>query len=262
MRVMLPCFKCKEHYKTILSFYKLQKYKKPQRKHLMKSIYDIHELVNRDLGKPAFSYKNINKLYEKVDHDKIFKFIEICVNDLPEVLSMNDLEHIRIFFYSLQHIFPCEGCRQRLKQMIRNRPMNFTNKEDVMHWYFQIKDKWESNHISPRNYLLIQFKNSNHLYITQLPYYNIQKINHLFYQNGKLFANIALGKKNSRAAQNMTIPLFQSVNFEKNHEIKVAKLKNTIDLQTLIRWNELNAANAANAANAVNVPTYQLSFFK
>ena len=240
LRVLLPCFKCKEHYKTILSYRPLQKYKKPRRNDLIKSIYDIHEFVNRDLGKSSFQYQNVTKLYKNVDHDQIFKFIEICMNDLPETLSINDLEHIRIFFNSLKFIFPCEGCRIRLQRIINQNPLSFTNKEEVLDWYFKIKEKWENKHISPRNYLLLKFKNNNTFYITHIPHYNIHKIQNLFYNNGKLFANIQLSSKNLNKSNNMHVSLFPTITFQKNHEIEFAKMKNKLDIETFMKYTHLN----------------------
>ncbi len=201
----------------------------------MKSIFEIHEVVNRDLGKPAFQFKNVANVYQHVDHDEIFKFIEICIYDLPSSLSMNDLEHVRLFFNSLQHVFPCEGCRQRLQRIMRSNPPKFTNKKDVMDWYFGIKDQWEKKHASPRNYLLLKFKNKNHFYVTPISHYNIQKINDISYNNEKMFAIVETYNH-----RRIPIHLFPTVQFTKSHEVEFAKMKNKIDIETFMKFNSMN----------------------
>jgi hypothetical protein len=237
LKTMLPCFKCQEHYKSLMSHnsLRLRKYMKHNRKNIIEWVYDLHENVNRDLNKNKFPLKRVIKTYEKIDHDEIFKFIEISIYELPAKLCMTDIQNIQLFFTSLQNIFPCDGCRIRLKRIVKDHPLtDIYTKEDMIEWYKNIKEKWEDKHASPRNLLLIQFKNKQDQYIQPISIRNVEHVGKYYYtDNGKLYVELeGRGKKK-------TVRILPKVEFQKEHEISNISLKRKIDMEFLIGYQSI-----------------------
>ena len=76
---VLPCEKCKEHYKQNIQKYDL-KNSLGSREDLVKWLIDLHNDVNRDNGKPVWSYSEVyNKYGEMYNQINIYNNIIIFV---------------------------------------------------------------------------------------------------------------------------------------------------------------------------------------
>jgi hypothetical protein len=201
----------------------------------MEWVYKLHENVNRDLNKDKFSYNKVEKIYNEVDHDQIFKFIEISIYELSNNLSLSEIQNVQLFIRSMENIFPCEGCRVRLKRLIKENPLHFHTKEDIVEWYKKIKDKWEENHGSPRNLLLVEFANRREQYIQPISLRGIKKVGNYYYNpRGELY--VELEGKNGKKRE---VQLMSGVEFQKRYEIRNISLKRKIDMEFLIGYQNI-----------------------
>jgi hypothetical protein len=140
-------------------------------------------------------------------------------------MSLSDLEHVKLFFHSLQFVFPCEGCCTKLQNIIHKNPLHWRKKEDIIEWYEKIRDHWEKKHSSPRNIVVVKFANKNTYYPQTIPLRNIITVQNPQYDsNGKIFIQ-GITKKNKIK----NILLFPTVQFMNQYPIESIKLKRGID---------------------------------
>ena len=60
---ILPCEKCRNHYKKNIKKYPLNEYVLKNRKNLIEWLIDLHNIINKMNGKPTLSYKQVIKKY-------------------------------------------------------------------------------------------------------------------------------------------------------------------------------------------------------
>ena len=80
---VLPCDKCKGHYKQNIQKYDL-KNSLGSRQELVKWLIDLHNDINKDNGKPVWSYSDVfNKYQDMYKSDslinKVIIFVIICI---------------------------------------------------------------------------------------------------------------------------------------------------------------------------------------
>jgi len=80
---VLPCEKCKAHYKQNIQKYDL-KNSLGSRQELVKWLIDLHNDINKDNGKPVWSYSDVYNKYQdmyKSDSviNKVLIFIILCI---------------------------------------------------------------------------------------------------------------------------------------------------------------------------------------
>ena len=76
---VLPCNKCKAHYQQNIQKYDLSE-SLDSRENLVKWLIDLHNVVNRDNGKPVWSYSEVyNKYREMYNQTNIYNNIIIFV---------------------------------------------------------------------------------------------------------------------------------------------------------------------------------------
>ena len=83
LQYVLPCEKCKAHYKQNLKKYDL-KNNLGSRQDLVKWLIDLHNDINKDNGKPVWSYSEVYNKYQSMYKpsntvNKILMFIILCI---------------------------------------------------------------------------------------------------------------------------------------------------------------------------------------
>ena len=83
LQYVLPCEKCKEHYKQNIQKYDL-KNSLGSRQELVKWLIDLHNDINRDNGKQVWSYSDVFNKYQRMYQsdsliNKILIFVIICI---------------------------------------------------------------------------------------------------------------------------------------------------------------------------------------
>lgn len=80
---VLPCEKCKSHYKQNIKKYDL-KNSLGSRQDLVKWLIDLHNDINKDNGKPIWSYSDVFNKYQRMYQsdsliNKMIIFMIICI---------------------------------------------------------------------------------------------------------------------------------------------------------------------------------------
>ena len=79
---VLPCEKCKGHYKQNIQKYDLNN-SLDNREDLVKWLIDLHNEVNKDMGKRVWSYSEVYNKYDNLHNsnlvNKILIFVILCI---------------------------------------------------------------------------------------------------------------------------------------------------------------------------------------
>ena len=83
LQYVLPCEKCKAHYKQNIKKYDL-KNNLDSRQELVKWLIDLHNDINRDNGKPVWSYSEVYNKYQNMYKsgtfmNKVLIFVILCI---------------------------------------------------------------------------------------------------------------------------------------------------------------------------------------
>ena len=83
LQYVLPCEKCKAHYKQNLKKYDL-KNNLGSRQELVEWLIDLHNDINKDNGKPVWSYSEVYNKYQSMYKpgtfmNKVLIFIILCI---------------------------------------------------------------------------------------------------------------------------------------------------------------------------------------
>lgn len=98
---VLPCLKCQQHYRTYLSKYPIAPFL-DNRDMLVKWAIDLHNIVNKSLGKPIYSYQQVYNIYNVLN--PINPFLTIQEQEYKFALKKEN-EMIRNKHYGLIIIF-------------------------------------------------------------------------------------------------------------------------------------------------------------
>ena len=119
----IPCITCKNHFKNLLIRYPPH-LNINDRDIMIKWLVDLHNFVNKRLGKKVITLSNAKNIYYKnekliINHQKIIKFIEIIKKSISgNSIAINNVSNILINFCS---IIPCDKCREKLLILV-NQP--------------------------------------------------------------------------------------------------------------------------------------------
>ena len=72
---VLPCKKCREHYQTHLSRYPISPFLDSNML-LNKWVIDLHNIVNKSLNKPQFTYQQVYQIYQNLNPPNPFLHIK------------------------------------------------------------------------------------------------------------------------------------------------------------------------------------------
>lgn len=105
---ILPCNICKEHFIEELKKNPIRKHLS-SRKKLQAWLYDLHNIVNKQLNKNTLSYNEADKIYrKKIYIDDINQFI-IFIKKQVQCGEIR-LEHFNSFMFYLNKVMPTFSC--------------------------------------------------------------------------------------------------------------------------------------------------------
>jgi hypothetical protein len=67
-----------------------------------------------------------------------WNFIHSVCYGAPEVLTYEDVQSYKNFFYSLQNVLPCPVCRQHYKDNLSSVPMHFRTRDELFAWSVEL----------------------------------------------------------------------------------------------------------------------------
>ena len=158
---ILPCSVCRDHYKTHLKRLPL-KDSCSGRKQLSLWLFNLHNIVNRTLDKPAIPADKCVKLYIqnskiKFNHKMGFQFLDLLAKSAKKVRDPTAYVN---FFNTLDQVFPCSSCRKDYGELKEGLDQVETG-DQFYEWYNFIKDEWQHDHLYKGCQQLIQCQVEN-----------------------------------------------------------------------------------------------------
>lgn len=145
---ILPCQVCRLHYNDIIYEHPVLQ-DKITRTYLKQWVFKIHNIVNKQLGKEDYKYyKLTNDLKEKINNKKIISFINNYFINLPQRLSVIDLDRLYNFFIAFCKLYPDKKIRAVLTKQIDTKEFeNIQTTRDLQHWYIKQHHHWNTKEI-------------------------------------------------------------------------------------------------------------------
>ena len=158
LTVVLPCYQCREHYTDWMNSHESDLVDAIDKNRLAELIVDLHNHVNSITQDPplVMSQQDARKLYFvdgtlHICHAKIFKFIDIVVNEAAEEhmeTNIHKFQQYIVFFNALREVFPCPVCRSVLQNlMIEHSITDVTDAQSLITWYKSNQYKFKKAHI-------------------------------------------------------------------------------------------------------------------
>ena len=135
---ILPCQKCRNHYRTLKNNRPVEKFINTQKELFEWSVVN-HNRVNKRLKKKQISVEKATEIYSKpLRHNMIKKFINYLIY---LSLKRGNLGIIKKIFNNLRYVIPCEMCKKGLAQRL-----NWSNDLKNINLPFALKNWYSRNH--------------------------------------------------------------------------------------------------------------------
>ena len=118
---VLPCMMCRDHYYDII-YNKLPLNEKDiNRQYLKRWVFDVHNIVNKLLKKPKYSYKRCINDNEVINHGNILLFMEAVYKSFDyNNMSLYNFDHIYNFFKYFCLLYPDKNIKKDFKKIIKS----------------------------------------------------------------------------------------------------------------------------------------------
>jgi hypothetical protein len=116
---LIPCAVCKIHY--IDYFYHIYtiEEKEINRESIKRYVYELHNIVNEELGKETVSFQKAMALHKKTIHTDIFFFMNHAILQYLKLdLSLEQYDRFYTFFICFCKLYPDRFWRSALQKVI------------------------------------------------------------------------------------------------------------------------------------------------
>ncbi len=123
---LIPCTVCKSHY--VDYFYHIYTIEENEinRTNIKKYIFELHNIVNEEIGKKKISFKKAIELHKKTRHNDIFFFMNHAISQYLKLdLSLEQYDRFYTFFVCFCKLYPDKFLRNSLVKLINS--VNFKN---------------------------------------------------------------------------------------------------------------------------------------
>lgn len=121
---LLPCPMCIEHYKKMISNYNLDRDIKSKDDFIF-ILNDMHNKVNKRLGKKIYSLNDSNKIFLKnakpiIIHNALIEYLKIIDQEQDYGIDIIQKSILLNTIINLCYVFPCEKCRKNLETYLND----------------------------------------------------------------------------------------------------------------------------------------------
>ena len=116
---LIPCAVCKSHY--IDYFYNIYTIEEQEinRNSMKKYVFELHNIINNELGKKEISFKKAMKIHSRTNHSDIFFFMNHAIPQYLKLdLSLEEFDRFYTFFICFCKIYPDKFWQRDLKKLI------------------------------------------------------------------------------------------------------------------------------------------------
>jgi Erv1 / Alr family len=134
---LIPCAVCKTHY--IEYFYHIYTIEEREitRESMKRYIYDLHNIVNDDLGKPKITFRKAMEFHKRTRHSEIFFFMNHAIRQYLKLdLSLEQFDRFYTFFICFCKIYPDKFWRRDLTKLIESPSFKaIKTPSQFLNWY-------------------------------------------------------------------------------------------------------------------------------
>ena len=138
-KYLLPCIVCREHYSDILYNTNPLREENISRLYLRKWVFKTHNIVNKLINHPEYSYENFMKdeKYKTINNEDIFFIINILYKNFNyEKISLYNYDQIYNFFIHFCILYPDMEVRKKLKKIIKSKEFkNIQTPKQFINWF-------------------------------------------------------------------------------------------------------------------------------
>lgn len=156
MTKLLPCMDCYDHFNKICQNKKIDF---NTRENMIDWFIDVHNQVNKRLGKPNFSRENANELYQKkIDHLKLNQYIQYQCN--RAIYGHTSFELVVKLMNKLIELYPCKKCRKNLKKYLSQHPLQYFGSNVVIFkkWFYNFFNNQDLGKHFENNWKILPMK--------------------------------------------------------------------------------------------------------
>jgi hypothetical protein len=138
---IIPCFICSEHYKNLCNIFMPLEKEKMNREYIIKWVYDVHNRVNKNLGKDKYNLEDcIRKNIEYRDAEIFFFIDNIYLNYDYKNISIYHFHQLMTFYIYFCKLYPNKKIRKMLlKRINTDRFREISTPSEFYDWYKLIK---------------------------------------------------------------------------------------------------------------------------
>lgn len=137
---LIPCAVCKSHYIDYFHHTYTIEEREINRESIKRYVYELHNIVNEELGKPKISYKRALELHKRTDHRAIFFFMNHALPQYLKLdLSLEEYDRFYTFFICFCKLYPDRFWRTTLSKLITcSKFKNLKTPKQFLEWYESI----------------------------------------------------------------------------------------------------------------------------
>ena len=116
---IIPCLVCSDDYSNIIyNMYPIEE-NKINRIYIKKWLYTVHNIINKKLNKPKYSYKNLKKDHTEIKNKESFALISAIYKKFDyEMMSFYKYDQIYNFFLNFCLLYPDKKIKKDLKKLV------------------------------------------------------------------------------------------------------------------------------------------------
>ncbi len=137
---LIPCAVCKSHYIDYFYYIYTIEEREINRESIKKYVYELHNIINDELGKKSISYKRAIALHKRTNHQDIFFFMNHAIIQYLQLdLSLEEYDRFYTFFVCFCKIYPDKFWRSTLQKIIGcSKFKNLKTPKQFLEWYTPI----------------------------------------------------------------------------------------------------------------------------
>jgi hypothetical protein len=135
---IIPCIVCSDHYSTIINDICILEEDKITTNYLKKWGFNVHNCVNKKLGKHEYSYVKFKNSNIIIENENIFIVIKaIYKNFNYDIMSYYKYDQIYNFFINFCILYPDIEIRKKLKALIKEKQFKtILSPKEFKKWFF------------------------------------------------------------------------------------------------------------------------------
>ncbi len=161
---IMPCNECTIHYAEWLEQNPLHNVTD-----FSTWVHKLHNNIHKRLDKKTLHQQYFKDGVLQISHDKIFKWIDIVVQNAIEDSNIDIFQDYIIFFKTLRDIFPCPSCGAKLRELMDVHSIdNVIDAKTLQEWYKCISSLWKEDHLYLQTNVYIVYTNKNGLFYRRI----------------------------------------------------------------------------------------------